>query len=62
MAKALAARRASEFAKKLCLFYVVLKGDCLRVIQALNSLGHCNTLFGHIVNETKRLGGFFEAM
>ncbi|KAL0009743.1 hypothetical protein SO802_004851 [Lithocarpus litseifolius] len=27
-------------------------------MQALNAPGRCNTLFDHIVNKTKRLGGF----
>ena len=57
MAEALAARRVVEFTRDLSLFYVILEGDCLRVKQALNALGGCNTLYGHIVNETKSLGG-----
>lgn len=57
MAEALAARRAVEFTRDLSLFDVILEGDCLRVKQALNALGGCNTLYGHIVNETKKLGG-----
>ena len=56
MAKALATRRVVEFARELSLFDVILEGDCLWVVQALNALGGCNTLYGHIVNETKRLG------
>lgn len=40
MPEALAARRALEFARELCLFDVVLEGDCLRVIQALNFPEH----------------------
>ena len=57
MAEALAARRAMEFTRDLSLFNVILEGDCLRVKQASNALGGCNTLYGHIVCETKRLGG-----
>ena len=57
MAEVLAVRRALKFARELCLLDIVLEGNCLRAIQALNSLEHCNTLFGHIVNESKRLGG-----
>ena len=45
-----------ELARELSLFYVILEGDCLWVVQALNASGSCNTLYGHIVNETKRLG------
>lgn len=55
--EALASRRAVEFARDLSLFYAILEGDCLRVMQALIASGGCNTLYGHIVNETKRLGG-----
>ena len=58
MAEALVARRAVEFARELSLFDVILEGDCLWVVQALNASGTCNTLYGHIVNETKRLGVF----
>ena len=57
MAEALAVRKAMEFARDLSLFDVILEGDCLQVKQALNALEGCNTLYGHIVNETKRLGG-----
>ena len=56
MAEALATRRAVEFARELSLFYVILEGDCLGVVQALNALGGCNTLYGNVVIETKRLG------
>ena len=56
MAEALAAKRAVEFARELSLFDVILKGDCLQVVRALNASGGCNTLYGHVVNETKRLG------
>ena len=57
MAEALAARSAVIFARELSLFRVIIEGDCLRVIQVLNCTGRCHTLFGHITNETKRLGG-----
>ena len=56
MAKALAARQVVEFAREISLFDVILKGDCLQVVRALNASGGCNTLYGHVVNETKRLG------
>ena len=56
MAEALAARRAMVFARELSLFNVILEGDFLWVIQALIYLGRCNTLFGHIIDETKRIG------
>lgn len=57
VAESLTARRAVVFARELSLFEVIIKGDYLRLIQALQGSGRCNTLFGHITNETKRLGG-----
>ena len=56
MAEDLATRRVMEIARELSLFDVILEGDCLRVVQALNASGGCKTLYGHVVNETKRLG------
>ena len=53
MAEALAARRAVRFATELCLFQVIIEGDCSRVIATLKGFGHCRTLFGHIINEYK---------
>ena len=35
-----------------------IEGDCLRVIQALQDSDCCFTLFGHIIEETKRLCSF----
>ena len=52
MAKALAAKRAMKFARELSLFDVILEGDCLRVVRALNASGGCNTFYGHVVNKT----------
>ena len=57
MVEALAARRAVRFATKLCLFQVIIEGDCSRVIAALKGFGCCHTLFGHIIDESKRIGG-----
>ena len=56
MAEALAARRAVVFAREMSLFCIIVEGDCLVVIQALRRSGLCPLLFGHIVDETKRLG------
>jgi len=56
MAEALAARRVVAFARELSFFEVQIEGDCLRVIQALHDSDRCYTLFGHIIDETKRLG------
>ncbi|XP_050278388.1 uncharacterized protein LOC126719932 [Quercus robur] len=57
MAKALAARRAVIFAMEMSLFDIIVEGDYLTVIQALLRVGPCPLLFGHIIDETKRLGG-----
>ena len=60
MAKALVGKRATEFAKELSIFDVQIEGDCLCVIQALQDSDCCFTLFGHIIEETKRLGSFLQ--
>ena len=57
MAETLAAKRAVRFATELCLFQVIIEGDCSRVIAALKGFGRCSTLFGHIIDESKRIGG-----
>ncbi|XP_050253654.1 uncharacterized protein LOC126699730 [Quercus robur] len=57
MAEALAARRAMIFAREMSLFDIIVEGDCLTVIQALLHVSPCPLLFGHIIDETKRLGG-----
>ena len=57
MAKALAARRAVMFAAELSVFRVIIEGDCSWVIAALKGFGRCRTLFGHIIDESKRIGG-----
>ena len=56
MAEASAARRAVVFAREMSLFNIIVEGDCLSVIQALKHNGLCPLLFGHIIDETKRLG------
>ena len=57
MAEALATRRAVRFATELCVFQVIIEGDCSRVIAALKGFGRCRTLFGHIIDESKQIGG-----
>ena len=54
--EAFADRRAVVLAKELGLFNVIIEGDCLRIVQALKSFGLCKTLFGQVVEESKRLG------
>lgn len=56
LVEALAARRAVVLAKESSLFDVIIEGDCLQVVQALEKIGSCKTLFGHILEETIWLG------
>ena len=44
------------FATKLCVFRVIIEGDCSRVIAALKGFGRCCTLFSHIIDESKQIG------
>ena len=50
----MAARRALLFVQELSLYKVMLEGDCLMVVSALNSSISCNTLYGNVVEETRR--------
>lgn len=52
-AEALVAHRVVTLVKELMLFQVCFEGDCQRVIQAINALGACHTLFGHIIEEIR---------
>uniref|UniRef100_A0A7N2LNL5 RNase H type-1 domain-containing protein n=1 Tax=Quercus lobata TaxID=97700 RepID=A0A7N2LNL5_QUELO len=60
LVEALVARRAVTLAAKLSVFKVMVEGDCMRVVQALNGHGRCLTMFGHVVEETRRLGSCLE--
>ena len=44
-------------AMELCLFEVIFEGECSWVLDALKGSGRYCTLFGHIIDEAKRLGG-----
>ena len=54
--EALAALRAIVFVKELCIFKVVVEGDCLRVVQALKAKKRCNTLYGNIIEDAHSQG------
>ena len=41
---------------------MIIEGDCLRVIHALVDSGRCKTLFGQVIEVTKRLGGVISAV
>ena len=61
MVEVMATRRAVLFAKELCLFQDIIEGDCSQVIDALKGSGRCRTLFSHIIDESKRLGGMLRS-
>ena len=48
-------------ATELCVFRVIMEGDCSRVIAALKGFGCCRILFGHIIDESKRIGGMLRS-
>ncbi|XP_075661751.1 uncharacterized protein LOC142631462 [Castanea sativa] len=54
MAEAMAVRRALLFAQELSLSKVMMEGDCLRVVLALNFSVSCNTLYVNVVEEARR--------
>ena len=56
LAEAWAAHRAVTFAQEISFFRIQVEGDCLGVICALQSQGQCKTLYGHVVDDTRRLG------
>ena len=56
LAEAQAAYRAVKLAQEMSFFGVHVEGDCLVVIQALKAQARCNTLYGHVIEDTRRLG------
>lgn len=56
MIKAMAARRAIIFAQDLSLSTIVVEDDCLRDVTTLNASVCCNTMYGNVVEETRRQG------
>jgi len=61
MAEAMAVRRAVLFVQEMCLSKVLVEGDCLRVVSAMNSLVCCNTLYGNVIEESCRQANQFQA-
>ena len=55
MVEALATRRAILFAKEISVFRVVVEGNSLQVIKAVNSSKRSKTPYGHIIDETRLL-------
>ena len=56
LAEAQAAYRAVKLAQEMSFFGLQVEGDCLVVIQALKAQARCNTLYGHVIEDTRRLG------
>ena len=55
MVEALTARKAILFAKEINVFRVVVEGDSLQVIKAVNSSKLSTTPHGHIIDEIRLL-------
>lgn len=49
LVEALATRRAISFAKEHSIHQMVIKGDSLRVIQAINETRPVWTMYGHVI-------------
>ena len=60
LVEALAAKRAVTLAAELSIHKVMVERDCMRVVQALKDHGKCLTMFGHVIEETRRLGSRLE--
>ncbi|KAK7842554.1 hypothetical protein CFP56_013632 [Quercus suber] len=56
MAEALAAKRAVQLAMEMSFLRVMVEGDCKRVIQALQASGRSLTLYGHVLEDIRRVG------
>lgn len=54
LVEALAARRALIFAQEISLVQVVVEGDSLKVIIAINSAKQNRTQWGHIIEDIKK--------
>ena len=52
--EAMAARRAILLAQEISLTQVVVEGDSLKVIEAINSPKQCRTQWGHIIEDIKK--------
>ncbi|KAK9998718.1 hypothetical protein SO802_018321 [Lithocarpus litseifolius] len=57
--EALAARRAVMFAKEISVFRVVVEGDSLQVIKAVNNSKLSMSSYGHIIDEIRLLSTSF---
>ena len=55
LVEALAACRAISFAKELSIHQLVIEGDSLRVIQAINGIRPVRTMYGHVIDDIRFL-------
>lgn len=55
LVEALAASRAISFAKDLSIHQMVVEGDSLWVIKAINDARLVRTMYGHVINDTRIL-------
>ena len=55
LVEALAAHQAISFAKELSIHEMVIEGDSLRVIQAINEARPVRTMYGHVVDDIRFL-------
>ena len=55
LVEALATRRAISFAKELSIHQMLIEGDSLWVIQAINEARLVRTMYGHVVNDIRFL-------
>ena len=53
--EALAACRAISFAKELNIHQMVIEGNSLRVIQAINGMRPIRTMYGHVIDDIRFL-------
>ena len=60
LVEALATRRAILFAQELCLAHVVVEGDSLKVITAINNPQKNRTQWGHVVEDIKKASSWFQ--
>lgn len=53
--EALATSRVVSFAKELSIHQMVVEGDSLQVIQAINEARLGQTMYGHVINDIRFL-------
>lgn len=46
---------AVDMCRQLGITHVILEGDSLEVVQAIQKEGKCWSIYGHLINDTKSL-------